>query len=195
MATPTFMLKQTVLSQHKVLDVRTLGNNSSEPDRLCRIDRHRNPFDRLTPQFSDVEELKPSPANSKQKIPSAEAKMPFRHCRYDLHPGSPLEVCAEIVRAKWKGPILFYLLEGPKRFNELRRLFPEVTQRVLTRQLRQLEGHGIVTRSIYAQVPPKVEYSLSDLGHSLCPIIHAMRHWGATYLQQRSLSEQLTVAD
>ena len=117
-----------------------------------------------------------------------DARMLLRHSRYDRHPGSPLEVCAEIIGGKWKGPILFYLAEGPKRFGELRRLIPEVTQRVLTRQLRQLEKHGVVRRNVYAQVPPKVEYSLSDLGHSLDPILHVMRSWGAMYLKQHTRS-------
>ena len=109
--------------------------------------------------------------------------MPLKQRRYDHHPGSPIELCTEIMGGKWKAPILFYLFQGRKRFGELRRLFPEVTQRVLTRQLRQLEEHGIVTREVRAEVPHRVEYSLSDLGRSLHPIVEIMRTWGIAYLQ------------
>ena len=119
---------------------------------------------------------KPNPIN--------QPPMPLKHRRYDQHPGSPIELCTEILGGKWKGPILFSLFQGRKRFRELRRLFPGVTQRVLTRQLRQLEEHGIVTREVHAEVPPRVEYSLSDLGQSLHPIVEVMRTWGTTYLQR-----------
>jgi DNA-binding HxlR family transcriptional regulator len=108
----------------------------------------------------------------------------MRHQRYDQHPGCPVEACAEIIGGKWKGPILFYLLEGKKRFGELRRLFPEVTQRTLTQQLRQLEKQGIVTRTVYPEAPPRVEYSMSELGQSLRPVIDMMKHWGTGYLQE-----------
>jgi DNA-binding HxlR family transcriptional regulator len=92
-------------------------------------------------------------------------------------------MCSEIIGGKWKGPILYYLLEGTKRFGELRRLFPEVTQRTLTMQLRQLEEHGVIERTVYAEVPPKVEYSVSPTGASLRPIIAMMKQWGSEYLR------------
>ena len=79
---------------------------------------------------------------------------------------------------KWKGVILFHLLEGKKRFNELRRLIPSVTQRMLTLQLRELEADHVITRKVYPQVPPKVEYSLTARGESLKPILFALREWG-----------------
>jgi len=95
--------------------------------------------------------------------------------------GCPVEVTLEVVGGKWKGVILFYLLEGTKRFNELRRLLPDVTQRMLTLQLRELERDRIVQRKIYPEIPPKVEYSLTEFGKSLKPIIFTMREWGLQY--------------
>ena len=79
--------------------------------------------------------------------------------------------------------ILFYLLFDKKRFGELRRLLPGVTQRMLTLQLRELEADGIIHRHVYREVPPKVEYSLTDFGKSLQPIIVQMREWGEQYMQ------------
>ena len=80
--------------------------------------------------------------------------------------------------------ILFHLLGGKKRFNELQRLLPNVTQRILVRQLRELEVDRIVVRTIYPEVPPKVEYSLSEFGLTLEPILRMLREWGVNYLDQ-----------
>ncbi|MGW0039881.1 winged helix-turn-helix transcriptional regulator [Gordonia sp. NPDC003376] len=93
----------------------------------------------------------------------------------------PVSVTVDVIGGKWKAIVLYHLLSGTRRFNELRRLIPDVTQRMLTRQLRELESRGIVTRTVYAQVPPRVEYSLTELGKSLTPIIVAMRDWGEAY--------------
>jgi DNA-binding HxlR family transcriptional regulator len=95
-----------------------------------------------------------------------------------------VEATADIIGGKWKAVILYYLSKGPKRFNELRRLLPEVTQRMLTLQLRELEQDGIVHREIYKEVPPKVEYSLTEFGASLGPIIVQMLDWGEHYMEQ-----------
>jgi DNA-binding HxlR family transcriptional regulator len=96
-------------------------------------------------------------------------------------------MCTEIIGGKWRGPILYYLLEGTKRFGELRRLLPDVTQRMLTMQLRELEEHGVIERKVYAEVPPKVEYSMSATGLTLSPIIALMKEWGVTYLEAHAL--------
>jgi len=96
----------------------------------------------------------------------------------------PVEACLEIIGGKWKAVILFHLLGGTKRFNELRRLLPKVTQRMLTRQLRELEKDQLVVRTIYPQVPPKVEYSLSGFGMTVEPILRMLQKWGTDYLQQ-----------
>lgn len=95
-------------------------------------------------------------------------------------------ICAtlNILSGKWKILILFALLEGTKRFNELRRLIPGVTQRMLTNQLRELEEQKIILRTVFAQVPPKVEYALSDAGKTLTPVLIALKKWGACYLEK-----------
>lgn len=89
-----------------------------------------------------------------------------------------VEATLETIGGKWKGVILYHLCSGVKRYNELNRLLPKVTQRMLTRQLRELERDGLVHRKVYAQVPPKVEYSLTMKGQSLEAIIMALKVWG-----------------
>lgn len=98
--------------------------------------------------------------------------------------GCNVEAALEVIGGKWKGVILFHLLDGTKRFNELRRMVPNVTQRMLTLQLRELENDGVVHREIYQQIPPRVEYSLTDFGRSLEPILLLMRDWGQQYIDQ-----------
>ena len=86
-----------------------------------------------------------------------------------------------IIGGKWKILILYHLCAGTQRFNELRRLLPDITQRMLTLQLRELEDDGIVHREVYPQVPPKVEYSLTAFGATLIPVIEVMDAWGKQY--------------
>ncbi|MEC5425484.1 helix-turn-helix domain-containing protein [Virgibacillus sp. C22-A2] len=87
-----------------------------------------------------------------------------------------------ILVGKWKPVILLYLLqEGTKRFSELKRSMPGITQRMLTKQLRELEDEDIIERVVYPQVPPKVEYSISEYGRSLEPILEAMHEWGSKH--------------
>ena len=107
----------------------------------------------------------------------------MRKPAYTYQYGCAVEATADIIGGKWKAVILYYLFEGPKRFNELRRRLPEVTQRMLTLQLRELEQDGIVHREIYKEVPPKVEYSLTEFGTSLGPIIVQMLDWGEHYME------------
>ena len=90
----------------------------------------------------------------------------------------------EIIGGKWKVLILYHLQNETRRFNELQRLMPDITQRMLTLQLRELEADGIVHREVYAQVPPKVEYSLTPFGLTLMPVIHTMHQWGVQYAAQ-----------
>lgn len=101
-----------------------------------------------------------------------------RHSRFDCSPGCSVEAAIGLIDGKWKSVILFHLMEGTLRFNELRRHIPGVTQRMLTNQLRELEEDGLIYRKVYAQVPPKVEYSLSPLGNSMEPILLALKGWG-----------------
>jgi DNA-binding HxlR family transcriptional regulator len=96
--------------------------------------------------------------------------------------GCSVERALSLIDGKWKIVILYKLLRGTLRFNELRRLIPAVTQRMLTHQLRELEADGLILRKVYAQVPPKVEYSLSARGRSLEPVLVALKSWGDTNL-------------
>jgi len=95
----------------------------------------------------------------------------------------PVEVTLEVISGKWKCLILHHLLDDKKRFSELRRLIPNVTQRMLTKHLRELEAHKVVHRKVYPVVPPKTEYSLTKLGRTLEPVLFAMHDWGTGYLE------------
>lgn len=101
-----------------------------------------------------------------------------RHTRLDCNPGCSVEAAISLIDGKWKCVILFQLLRGTLRFNEIRRRVPGVTQRMLTNQLRELEADGLILRRVYAEVPPKVEYSLSPLGRSMEPVLVALKGWG-----------------
>ena len=90
----------------------------------------------------------------------------------------PAETTIEVIGGRWKVPVVWHLFAGTKRFSELRRCLPGCTPKMLTQQLRELEADGIVARKVYAQVPPKVEYSLTQMGRSLEPLLHIMSEWG-----------------
>jgi DNA-binding HxlR family transcriptional regulator len=98
----------------------------------------------------------------------------------------PVETTLGIIGGRWKALILFHLAQGPARFNVLRRLIPGVTQRMLTAHLRELEADGVVDRRVFEVVPPHVEYSLTDLGRSLSPILDAMAVWGMEHEQRQA---------
>ena len=104
-------------------------------------------------------------------------------------PACPVETTLTLISDKWKVLILRDLLTGTKRFGELKKSVGHVTQKVLTAQLRQMEQSGLVNRKVYAEVPPRVEYTLTELGYSLKPILDAMWSWGAGYQQQYGASE------
>ena len=104
----------------------------------------------------------------------------------------PIVRSLEIIGGKWKIIIIFHLSGGKKRFNELRRLMPSVTQRMLTRQLRELEDHGIIKRKIYAEIPPKVEYSLTKFGGSLNPVLDVLHAWGSDHYEMMEKSSSKT---
>ena len=96
-------------------------------------------------------------------------------------PACPVETTLTLISDKWKVLILRDLMPGTKRFGELKKSIGTVTQKVLTAQLRQMEASGLLTRTVYAEVPPRVEYPLTDLGRSLRPVLAAMEAWGKAY--------------
>ncbi len=99
----------------------------------------------------------------------------------------PVEATLELIGGKYKALILWYLSEGKLRYSQLRNLLSGVTPKMLTQQLRELEAKSLIHREVFAIVPPKVEYSLTELGRSLMPILVAMRDWGSGYLRQLQL--------
>ncbi len=114
----------------------------------------------------------------------------MKHKNYDCNIGCPAEACLEIIGGKWKGVVLFHLMGGTKRFNELMRLMPGVTQRMLTKQLRSLEASNIIARKVYPEVPPKVEYTLAELGQTLKPVLKVVQKWGVGYLDRITESKR-----
>ncbi len=96
-------------------------------------------------------------------------------------PDCPVATTVSLIGSKWKILILRNLLVRPWRFNELRRDLEGISQKVLTDSLRSMEEDGIITRTVYPEVPPRVEYALTELGYSLKPILDAMREWGESY--------------
>lgn len=100
-------------------------------------------------------------------------------------PACPVETTLMLINSRWKTLIINTLLDGgPKRFSELQRAMGHVSQKVLTQNLRQMEADGLITRTVYAEVPPRVEYDLTPLGQSLRPILDAMFAWGRGYQEQ-----------
>src|ERR1700710_2971158 len=104
---------------------------------------------------------------------------------YDCAAGCPVEATLDLIDGKWKAVVCFHLLNDTVRFNELRRRLSRITQRMLTRQLRELEANGLIHREIYAEVPLRVEYSLTTLGRSLEPVVRMLWTWGNQYLAGR----------
>ena len=101
-------------------------------------------------------------------------------------PACPVETTLMLIGDKWKVLILWNLMNGTMRFGELKKSIGTVSQKVLTTQLRNMEEKGLLTRKVYAQVPPKVEYTLTDTGYSLKPILDAMVDWGTDYQQKNA---------
>lgn len=100
-------------------------------------------------------------------------------------PACPVEITMGLIGDKWKVLIIRDLLTGTKRFGELKKSLSGITQKVLTNNLRQMETSGLILRKVYAEVPPKVEYSLSDTGFSLKPILDSMVQWGNEYRENQ----------
>ena len=99
----------------------------------------------------------------------------------------PVEATLELIGGKYKALILWHLSDGTLRFSELRKVVKNATPKMLTQQLRELEANALIRREVFPVIPPKVEYSLTDTGRSLLPILVAMRDWGAGYLRKKDL--------
>src|SRR3546814_19860325 len=104
----------------------------------------------------------------------------------------PVERALKVISGRWKAIILYQLFDGPKRLSELRRILPAVSQKVMIQQLREMEAHGLVTRKIFAQVPPRVDYRATALGLSLEPVILALREWGRAHARELNDDETLS---
>lgn len=100
-------------------------------------------------------------------------------------PACPVATTVQMIGSKWKLPIMRNLLQRPWRFNELKKDLEGISQKVLTDSLRSMEADGIITRTVYPEVPPRVEYALSDLGESMRPIMDAMEIWGTEYKKSK----------
>lgn len=102
-------------------------------------------------------------------------------------PDCPVEMTLQLIGNKWKIMILRDLLDGTKRFGELKKSVGSISQKVLTQNLREMEASGLVIRKVYAEVPPRVDYTLTETGYSLKPILDSMVEWGTSYKNNLSL--------
>lgn len=107
----------------------------------------------------------------------------------------PVEATVSVLSGKWKPQILFHLLRGTRRFGELRKRLPQITPQLLSIHLRDLERAGVVSRHVYAEIPPRVEYSLTEFGRSLEPILLMMVQWGEHYLNRQGRTETMRVTN
>ena len=109
--------------------------------------------------------------------------------KYNWKTGCDVEATLRVIGGRWKPVLLCHLLGGRKRFGELRRLTPNATERMITLQLRELEADGVLNRHVYAEVPPRVEYELTEFGRSLEQILELMQSWGSGF-KARKLAEE-----
>ena len=107
----------------------------------------------------------------------------------------PVSATLDLIGGKYKSLILWHLAGNTLRFSQLNRLIPTATPKMLTQQLREMENQNLIHREIFPVVPPKVEYSLTDLGRSLLPVLIAMRDWGAEYLHSKNLTSTCFMMD
>ena len=107
----------------------------------------------------------------------------------------PVQTTLELIGGKYKALILWHLSDGKLRFSELRKAISGATPKMLTQQLRELEGQQLIHREVYPIIPPKVEYSLTDLGRSLMPVLMSMRDWGAGYLRSQNIETSCFMMD
>lgn len=106
-------------------------------------------------------------------------------------PSVPAERALKVIGGRWKASILYYLFSSPRRLSELKRLAPDASQKMLVQQLRELTAHGLITRSVFAEVPPRVEYRITALGASLEPIVASLCAWGKTHAAELGEAERV----
>lgn len=119
----------------------------------------------------------------------------MRKQRHKAYTNCPVEAGLDIIGGKWKSIILFRVLEETRRFNEMRRLLPAITQRMLTTQLRELERDGLIARTIYPEIPPKVEYSITAFGKTLEPVLLALKAWAEAEMLPRMATRSESVTE
>lgn len=107
----------------------------------------------------------------------------------------PVDATIQLIGGKYKAVILWHLIEEKKRFSELKRLIPRATEKMLAQQLRDMENDGLIVRTVYPVVPPKVEYSLSEFGRSLVPVLDSMCRWGTDYLNTFFKNDENRICD
>ena len=108
---------------------------------------------------------------------------------YNWKTGCDVEATLSVIGGRWKPILVCHLLGGKKRFGELRRLTPNATERMITLQLRELEADGVVSRTVFAEVPPRVEYDVTAFGRSLGPILEQMQAWGSAFKERMLAAE------
>ncbi len=111
--------------------------------------------------------------------------------KYDWKTGCDVEATLSVIGGRWKPILVCHLLDGKKRYGELRRLTPNATERMITLQLKELEADGIVNRHAYTEVPPRVEYELTEYGRSLESILVHMQEWGREFKRKQQLQEEV----
>lgn len=141
---------------------------------------------------ADLSALKAGAAMDREfrKVGTGMKRRNFAH-----RPGCAVEATLDLIDGKWKGVILFHLQNGTQRFGELRRRMPGITQRMLTKQLRALEEDGLIIRKVYAEVPPRVDYRLSEIGESLRPVIDTLKAWGERHQERLSCAPESKLAE
>jgi DNA-binding HxlR family transcriptional regulator len=155
-----------------------ISNGLHDAFLLCRVCRDYSPLDRYPEMHMLNAQVRNILAYRYQMVTVKAAKR-FQNSGCNL--GCPVEAALEQIAGKWKGLVIYHLMSGTLRFNEISRHVGSVTQRSLTKQLRELEADEIITREVFAVVPPRVEYSLTKKGEALAPVVQALHSWGSCY--------------
>ena len=111
----------------------------------------------------------------------------MKHSSYDSHPACPIEAITDLIGGKWTGIIIYHLIDGVKRYSYLQKNSPNITARMLTKQLKKLEESGLVIRTSYPTIPPTVEYKLSEFGQEFIPLFKSMHKLGTNFLNRHTL--------